>query len=132
MRMTRRFLLGGLMGLAIPVLVTTLRPEASLAAFHFALTRSAPEAGASVPSPEEVRLWFTQAPQENSVSIRLVDAAGNAVSTGEVVSDDSDGQSVAVSVGGVLSAGAYSVSWRGVGDDGHIVRGEFAFSVSAE
>ena len=101
-------------------------------AFHFGLTKSAPEAESTVPSPEEVRLWFTQVPQDNSVSVRVVDAGGELVETSEPTSDASDGKIVYVSIDHTLAAGAYTVAWRGIGDDGHVVTGEIPFSVSAQ
>jgi copper resistance protein C len=105
---------------------------ATHAAFHFALSRSVPAADASVPSPEEVRLWFTQVAQPGSVAIRVIDPGGDAVPTGEPMPDEDDGRAYHVDVTGKMEPGAYTVSWRGIGDDGHVVRGDFQFSVSAE
>ncbi|HUF76956.1 MAG TPA: copper resistance CopC family protein [Longimicrobiales bacterium] len=102
------------------------------AAFHFALSRSVPAADAAVPSPSEVRLWFTQVAQPGSVAIRLVNPGGDAVETGEPIPNEDDGQVYHVDVASKLPAGAYTVSWRGIGDDGHVVRGDFRFSVTAE
>jgi len=102
------------------------------AAFHFALSRSVPAADASVPSPAEVRLWFTEAATAGSVSIRVANAAGQAVPTGETMVSEDDARVYHVAVTGKLGAGAYTVAWRGVGDDGHTVNGDFKFMVSAE
>ncbi|HUP51586.1 MAG TPA: copper resistance CopC family protein [Longimicrobiales bacterium] len=102
------------------------------AAFHFALSRSAPAADAAVPSPSEVRLWFTQVAQPGSVAIRLINPAGGAVPTGEPTPNEDDGRVYHVSVSQTLPAGAYTVSWRGIGDDGHVVRADFRFTVNAE
>jgi methionine-rich copper-binding protein CopC len=99
---------------------------------HFALSRSAPAADATVPSPTEVRLWFSQVAQPGSVAIRLIDARGAALDTGEPTRDAEDGRVYAIAVGRTLGAGPYTVSWRGIGDDGHTVRGEFRFTVSAQ
>ena len=106
--------------------------DAAEGAFLFALSRSVPAADASVPSPPEVRLWFTQVAQPGSVSIRLIDPAGAAVETGAPAPNEDDGRVYHVSVAKRLATGAYTVSWRGIGDDGHVVRGEFKFSVNAE
>jgi methionine-rich copper-binding protein CopC len=100
--------------------------------FHFALSRSVPAADTTVASPSEVRLWFTEAAQENSVGIRLVDAAGTAVETPPATRDEADAKIYALAVPRPLPAGRYTVSWRGVGDDGHVVQGTFGFTVSAE
>lgn len=101
-------------------------------AFHFALSRSAPAADATVASADEVRLWFTEAPEDNSIGIRLIDADGEAVATTEPSADPENGAVFFVKPESALSAGRYTVSWRGIGDDGHVVRGDFGFSVSAE
>ena len=91
-----------------------------------------PEADATVTSPEEVRLWFTQVPQEGTVQIRLIDAGGDAVETGDVTQDAEDAKSFAISLEGTLANGAYTVSWRGMGADGHVIRESFGFSVQAQ
>jgi len=106
-------------------------PDASLGP-HFGLDRSSPSADASVTSLEEVRLWFTQAPEQNSVSIRLIDEAGNALETGELMTDAGDDTTFSVSLASDLLEGTYTVSWRGIGDDGHVARGDFAFTVATQ
>lgn len=120
--------------LLIAALVFALGAAGAAAAnaFHFALSRSAPAADATVSAPEEVRLWFTEAPQDNSVGVRLISPGGEPVATTEPASDPEDATVVFVKPGVPLSAGRYTVSWRGIGDDGHVVRGEFAFSVTAQ
>lgn len=100
--------------------------------FHFGLSGSTPAADASVSSPEELRLWFTQVPQDNSVSVRLIDAAGDLVEAGDPTYDTEDRKIIHVAVDGTLAAGTYTVAWRGIGDDGHVVRGDYAFSVTAQ
>ena len=126
MRAKALMLVAGLLSAA------ALTATADAAAFHFALSRSVPAADASVPSPEEVRLWFTQVAQPGSVAIRLIAPGGDAVRTGDPLPDEDDGRVYHVDLAGKLPAGAYTVSWRGIGDDGHVVRGDFRFSVTAE
>ena len=115
----------------IVVATAAFGSSSAVADLHFGLGSSAPEADASVASLEEVRLWFTQVPQDNSVGIRLIDAAGEAVETGEASRDAEDGKVFSVALDAELSAGAYTVAWRGIGDDGHVVRGDFGFSIAA-
>jgi len=100
--------------------------------FHFQLNKSAPEADSRIESPEEVRLWFSQAPQDNSMQIRLIDADGELVETGEVTRDAEDATVYSIAMNGSLPAAGYTVSWRAIGQDGHVVRGDFAFSVTAQ
>lgn len=110
----------------------TVGSSAAAAAFHFELKKSEPAPNATVASPAAVRLFFSEAPEEGSVGIRLVSPAGEPVATGDVTADEHDASIYSVSVGRTLSAGSYTVSWRGIGDDGHVVRGDYGFAVSAE
>ena len=95
---------------------------ADLDTIHFGLVKSIPEA---------VQLWFTQIPQDNSVGIRLISPAGDLVETGPIMQDGEDHKSYSVQVKGELGVGAHMVAWRGIGDDGHVVRNEFSFTVAA-
>ena len=113
---------------AVGATYTSLDPGA----LHFALSKSMPEADASLPSPAEVRLWFTEEPQENSVSIRLVNAAGDVVETGDLTQGEEDARTFAVTIQNRLAPGAYTVAWRGMGDDGHVVRDDFSFTVAVQ
>jgi methionine-rich copper-binding protein CopC len=99
---------------------------------HFGLSRSVPAADATVTTPAEVRLWFTQVAKEGSVGIRVLNAAGAAMETAAPARDEADGRVYAVAITRPLAAGRYTVAWRGIGDDGHVVTGDFGFTVSAE
>jgi copper resistance protein C len=118
--------------LAIAVLTGLGSTRAAATAFHFELKKSEPAADATVASPARVRLFFSEAPEAGSVSIRLISPSGDPVETGDAVADEHDASVFSASVGRTLPAGAYTVSWRGMGDDGHAVRGDFKFAVSAE
>ena len=121
-----------LLSMALLMVVGASAPIASTDVYHFALDKSAPEPDAAIPSPAEVRLWFTEAPQDNSVAIRVIDAAGEALETGSSSADAQDGRVFSVSIAGTLASGAYTVSWRGIGNDGHVARGDFKFSVTSQ
>ena len=97
---------------------------------HFELSKSEPGAEATVQSPSEIRLWFTQVPQENTTSIRVLDADGAPLHTGEVTQDAADGGVFSVALHGTLRPAVYTVAWRAMGTDGHVVRGDFTFTVS--
>ena len=114
---------------ALALIVATAAAEP--AGLHFALETSSPAADSSVPAPDELLLTFTQVPQENSVAVNLVDPAGARVETGEPSYDAEDRRTMHVDVDPTLAAGTYTVAWRGIGDDGHVVRGDFTFSVTA-
>lgn len=97
---------------------------------HFALAKSVPADKTTVHHAPEVKLWFTEPPSDGTVSIRVLDAAGNPVTASEPTLDKQDATASSVAFENALSAGAYTVSWRGMGADGHVVRGDFGFSVA--
>ena len=110
------------------VLVLLLTGAVDHLALHFALSGSAPAAEVTVPPPEELRLWFTQAPQDNSMLIRLM--TGDAmVETGSPIPDSEDDKVYSVVVGRTLEEGGYNIAWRAMAADGHVVRGEIPFTV---
>ena len=99
---------------------------------HFELIKSSPEADATVPTPSEVRLWFTQVPQAATTTIRVIPADGEPLHTGEVVQDPEDGAIFSVAFHHTPEPGPYTVSWRAMGTDGHVVKGDFTFTVSED
>ena len=113
-------------------LATLAAAGTSLAAtsLHFGLARSLPADKATVHQLSEVKLWFTEAPEEGTVSINVVDAQGELVPTADVAQDPENAAAFSAKLIGTLPAGAYSVRWRGMGDDGHVVRGELTFSIA--
>lgn len=99
-------------------------------ALHFELARSVPAAGSMVHgAPAELRLWFTATPQDGTTAVRITDSGGKTVPTGAVSVDPEDAASFQTSFSGALAAGRYTVAWRAMGPDGHVVTGEFEFSV---
>jgi methionine-rich copper-binding protein CopC len=98
--------------------------------FHFGLAKSAPAEGDTAAAVSQVELWFTQVPQDGSLSVRVVTAGGDLVPAGDPEQDPEDGKHFTVNLDDTLPPGAYTVAWRGMGDDGHVVRGEFGFAVT--
>jgi methionine-rich copper-binding protein CopC len=108
------------------------RSDGLAAPFHFALSKSVPEADATVEAPAEVKLWFSQVPQDGTTSIRVLSADGRPLPTSEVVQDEDDRTAFSVAFENVLAPGRHTVAWRALGQDGHVVRGEFSFTVHAQ
>ncbi len=121
-----RFLSIPLLVLAFLALPSDAPAEAGL---HFGLSRAQPEAGSSVAAPSEVKLWFTEEPQDGTISIRLLEAADAGVHVMDPVQDAEDPNAFSVALHGTMPAGTYTVSWRGIGADGHVVRDTFQFTV---
>jgi methionine-rich copper-binding protein CopC len=109
------------------IVVTALITAPALFA-HLAVTKTMPEADASVASPSAIQVWFTQNP-ELSVSALSLKHGDMAVAIGDVAA--SDDNSLVAEVSDTLGAGSYTVEWWTAGDDGHVLRGEFAFEVSS-
>jgi copper resistance protein C len=112
---------------ALAVLALLLLPADGWS--HAYLVRSAPAARATVGrAPERVQLWFNERlePAYSRVSVwnhdgKRVDAADVQVAAGEPTR---------LSVGvPALPAGAYTVKYRVLSVDGHVVEAQFSFTV---
>lgn len=131
-RITRRSILFVvLVGLGLTVFSAPYA-QAESTDLHFDLAKSVPAADSTVAPPQTVQLWFTEVPQEGSVSIRVIGADGEPIHTSEVTQASGEPTSFSVDLHHTLTAGRYSVAWRGMGSDGHVVRDDFAFTVSAQ
>ncbi len=119
----RAFLIAGV------VLATAGFVPAPAPTFHFALVKSAPADGASVANVIRVDLWFSEPPTAETVAIHIVDADGNVVPGADAKVDAKDPKAYSAVPRAALAPGGYTVSWKGMGDDGHVVRGTFAFTV---
>ena len=97
---------------------------------HATMTASVPKEGASVTSPvSEIELTFSKPMRLTLVKVTRVDDRQQLAIRGEL--PKAFGTSVKTSVTR-LPAGPYEVSWTAVAEDGHVMKGSFAFSVSEE
>lgn len=113
-----------LTSVALVLALTASTPER-----HFALESSTPEAGETVSAPDQIVLTFTQEPQEGTVRIRLIEADEAGVHVMDAVEVEGDPLSFSIVIHGTLPPETYTVSWRGIGQDGHVVRDDFEFTV---
>ena len=97
---------------------------------HFALSSSTPAAEATIDEVRAIQLTFTQVPQEEGRLIRLADPQGQQVKLGSVQMDAEMIMSARVEARG-LGDGTYTVNWRGAGDDGHFITGEYTFTLQS-
>jgi methionine-rich copper-binding protein CopC len=97
-------------------------------AFHLHLVKSAPAASATVPtSPESIRLWFSQSPELAVTTVKVTGPGSAAVALAPLASGDS--ALVIAPVKTAMAPGSYSVAWRTMAKDGHVIRGTFSFRV---
>jgi copper resistance protein C len=91
---------------------------------HARLTDSTPAANASVKSPGQIRLHFSEPLEPAFSGAALHDAAGKPVPVSAAV-----GAAAITLIVPTLRPGAYTVDWHSVGHDTHRVTGRFSFKV---
>lgn len=98
------------------------------AAAHTPLTASVPAAKATVPAPvREIVLEFGG--DVRLTAVVLTDAQGGNKKV--AAAPPAVAKRFALAVEEELKAGTYTVNWRAVGADTHVVSGDFRFTVSA-
>ena len=96
---------------------------------HMAYSKSMPEQDATVTeSPQHLQVWFTQAPEPAVSQLSLEGPGGEVTLSKTTVGDE---KSLVAAVPSTLEPGSYTVNWRAAGDDGHVVRGDFSFTIRA-
>ena len=97
---------------------------------HATLLQETPAAGGRLDEPpEQVRLRFNEPVDAEFDPLKVYDAEGNRVDEDDARIDPNDAR---VLVEGLeeLSRGSYEVEWRVTSVDGHVVSGEYGFSIS--
>jgi methionine-rich copper-binding protein CopC len=90
--------------------------------------KTEPAAGAALKtSPAHVAMWFEEKPDPAVTKIAVKGPAG-AVGIGSPYAGTE--KSIVADFKGTLPVGQYSVSWQTAGDDGHVSKGDFGFSVA--
>lgn len=101
----------------------------TVALAHNKLMKTAPAAGAALKtSPARVEMWFEEKP-DLTVSKIAVKGPSGPVAAGPVHAVAE--KSIAVAFKGKLADGQYVVTWQTAGDDSHISKGNFSFSVKS-
>ena len=112
---------------AMCVMLTMAVSPGALA--HAFLDHSMPAVGSQVRgSPQFVSLWFTEELEPAFSSIKVFDAQGKQIDSGDTAADPKDRTVLKVSVRG-LTPGSYRVVWRVLSVDTHVTEGNFAFAV---
>ena len=97
---------------------------------HNRLLKTEPAAQAALKTaPARVQLWFGEKPDMTITKITVKGPSGPVdVGPAHPVSE----KVIALDFKGKLAAGEYTVSWQTAGDDGHVSKGDFSFSVAAQ
>ncbi len=110
-------------------LVVLAGPAQPPAWAHATLDDAVPAKNAELAAaPKAVTLRFNENLEPAFSSIKLVDAAGNAVLTKKATVEATDPRTLHMPVE-ALTPGRYTVEWVGVGHDGHRRTGSYRFTV---
>jgi copper resistance protein C len=102
---------------------------ASTAAFaHAQLEKAIPAVGATVASPSEIRLEFSEGVEPKFSKISVT-GPGGAVPLGAARTDSGNPAVLIAPISKPLPAGAYKVHWQAVSVDTHHTQGTFEFTV---
>jgi methionine-rich copper-binding protein CopC len=105
-------------------------PFSTLTLAHNQLLKTEPAAHAALKTaPARVQFWFGEKPDMTITKITIKGPSGPVdVGPAHPVSE----KVIAVDFKGKLPAGEYTVSWQTAGDDSHISKGAFSFTVAAQ
>jgi len=98
---------------------------------HSLLVRSQPGRGATVArAPERVRLWFSERLEPAYATLSVWSEAGAPADAGDAAVDSDDPTVLSVSAPNLVP-GRYTVRYRVLSVDGHVVESSFTFTVKA-
>ena len=97
---------------------------------HPALETAVPGQGATVSSPKEIRLTFTEDLVAKFSGLTVKDQTGHLVETAGPSVDPNHKRQLIVPISKPLQPGTYDVDWHAVSVDTHKVDGHFSFKVA--
>lgn len=98
---------------------------------HFAFLAATPTVGSTIGQPPKaVKIRFDQTVDPQFARIALLDTSGTTVAGGPARRDPADPTTIVVDVP-PLTPGVYTVAWQGIGADGHQVKGNYPFTLTA-
>ncbi len=120
--MMSRRVLSTVIGLAGTVWILGGTPSA-----HTKLQKSEPAANSTVTAPPpHVQLWFNEKPDLKVSKIEVTGPSGKLdLGPAHLM----DPKTVMATIKGDVPDGKYTATWRTAGKDGHVIKGEFVFTV---
>ncbi len=116
-------------GLGFAMLLALTLPAPRLAWAHAYLIKSSPARRADLSRPPTaVQLWFNERLEPAFSKLSVVDRNGRQVDLGDVRVGPDDLKRLSVGVRS-LAPGTYTVRYRVLSVDGHIVESEFSFTI---
>lgn len=110
--------------LLLSALLSPLAAEA-----HAILVKSQPAKDETIAqAPKQIDLWFNDPVRSEYKALAVIDSEGKRVDNHDVEQSLTDGSNIHATVGD-LAPGTYTVRYRVVSEDTHIVTGKFQFTV---
>ena len=114
--------------MALAVVTPAMVPAARLP--HLKLKRSFPAKDTVLTSsPDAVRLWLTERSELPATKITVTTDAKAPVATEKVTRAAGADAPIEAKFTTPLAAGRYTVTWKTMSKDGHVVNGTFGFTV---
>jgi copper resistance protein C len=96
---------------------------------HAIIVRTSPEKGSVAAQPvNKVEVWYDAGIRNDFVGLAVINASGDRVDKRDAAIDGSDPSHVSTNVE-ALAPGEYTVRYRAISADGHIVSGAWVFEV---
>lgn len=138
MRIFRTFRTGSLAvlvalsGLVVAHASAAAVPAVAAVIPHLKLTRALPSPDTTVTSPpENVRLWFSEQADLVATRISVTASNGVAVPMGKPARLPGRDMPITAAFTGPVAPGRYTVTWKTMSKDGHVVNGTYAFTYVA-
>lgn len=97
---------------------------------HLRLTASLPAKDTTLTaSPDAVRLWFSEQTDLGATKVDVKNAAGQPVGTAALTRGPQRDDPVVATFTAKPGTGRYTVDWRAMSKDGHVVKGSYGFTV---
>ena len=126
-KVARRGLLAA--AFAVGLMVLMAGPFSSSAVAHNELLKTDPAAKATVKaSPARIQFWFEEEPDMSVTKVMVKGPSGPVPATVHITS----AKVLAADFKSKLAPGEYTVTWQTAGDDSHISKGQFSFTVAAQ
>lgn len=99
---------------------------------HLKLKRSFPAKDTVLTTaPDAVRLWLTERADLPATRITVTDAANVGVTLAKPARANTDDAPIEAKFAQPVGPGRYTVSWKTMSKDGHVVNGTFGFTVQS-
>lgn len=128
--MQRRHLLGAVVVAAVLAVSALSSPTHADALRHLRLLRAFPAKDTTLTSaPDAVRLWLSEPADLAATKITVTREGGGAVPTAAPTRGEARDAPIVATFPTPPGSGRYTVDWRAMSKDGHVVKGTHGFTV---